>query len=165
MESVKKTENVLAVVTDALGNISKQVWGSNIITDDGDTFYAQKIVGETSAFFETPYMLLGTGTTLPAKTDVGVELPITGAYKQVDAGMPQRDNQDTGNPDGGVNVVTWKFSFPLGGVVATGISEGAIVDDGAAPTNALNHFLFSNTFDLTDTDQLTIYVNHALVGV
>jgi hypothetical protein len=158
-------ENVTCVIKNEKGAITNIVKGSNIITNDGDIFYAQKIVGETNTEFEAPSLVLGTGTSQPAKTDTGVETPISNSDKLRDSGFPQRDNSDPGNTDGGENVVTWKFSYPLGAVVATGISEGAIVNDGANPTKALNHFLFSNAFDLTSTDQLTVYVNHKQVGI
>ena len=158
-------ENVTVVIKDAGGMVKQVVKGANIITNDGDIYYAQKIVGEANTLFEAPSLTLGTGTTLPAKTDTGVSTPIASSDKLLDSGFPQRDNQDPGNTDGGVNIVTWKFSYPLGAVVATGVAEGAIVDNGAAPTKAINHFLFSNTFDITSTDQLTVYVNHKFVGV
>jgi len=161
----KQRENVTVVIKDAAGKVKGVVKGSNIITNDGDIYYAQKIVGETNTSFEQPSLVLGTGTSIPSKTDTGVETPIADSDKLLDSGFPQRDNQDPGNTDGGVNTVTWKFSYPLGAVVATGVSEGAIVDNGASPTMALNHFLFSNAFDITDTDQLTVYVNHKFVGV
>ena len=158
-------ENITLVIKDLEGNVKQVVKGQNIITNSGDEFYAQKIVGETNTKFETPAVTLGTGTTLPSKTDTGVETPIASSDKTLDAGFPQRDNQDPGNTDGGTTTVTWKFSYPLGAVVATGVSEGAIVDNGAAPTDALNHFLFATPFDITATDQLTVYCNHKLVGV
>lgn len=162
---VAQKENVTLVIKNAEGKVKQIVKGSNIITNSGDIYYAQKIVGEVVADFDTPSMVLGTGTTQPTKTDTGVETPIASSNKTLDAGFPQRDNQDPGNTDGSVTSVTWKFSYPLGAVVATGISEGAIVDNGAAPTDALNHFLFSAPFDVTAADQITVYCNHKFVGV
>ena len=161
---VSPKENVTVVIKRQNGDV-EVVKGQNIITNSGDMYYAQKIVGEPVTAFDTPSMVLGLGTTQPAKTDTGVETPIASSDKTLDAGFPQRDNQDPGNTDGGPTTVTWKFSYPLGAVVATGVSEGAIVDNGAAPTDALNHFLFSTPFDITSTDQLTVYVNHKFVGV
>jgi len=161
----KQKENITVVIKDYKGDVKQIVKGHNIITNAGDEFYAQKIVGETNTSFETPSLVLGTGTSLPTKTDTGVETPITDSDKTLDAGFPQRDNQDPGNTDGGITTVTWKFSYGLGAVVATGISEGAIVDDGDSPTIALNHFLFSTPFDVTASDQITIFCNHKFVGV
>ena len=158
-------ENILVIIKDAQGVEKKRVLGKNIITDAGDIYYTQKVVGEASTLFDTPSMILGTDTVLPTKADVSVTTVIANSDKAVDAGFPQRDNQDAGNPDGDINVVTWKFSYPLGGVIATGVTEGAIVDNGTSPTNALNHFLFQQAFDITDTDQLTVYVNHKFIGV
>ncbi len=160
---IKKYENITVVLTKKDGS-EQIIKGKNIVTDEGDIYYAQKVTGETTDF-ETPYLRLGTGTSTPAKTDTDVTTYITGSARAVDSGFPQRNNADPGNTDGGVDTVTWKISYALGDLNTTGISEGAIVDDGASPTKAICHFLFSSAFDVADTDQLTVYVNHTFTGV
>lgn len=161
---MKTKENITFVIKDSSGNIKRTIKGKNIVTTDGDTAYAQMIVGEASAF-DSPYMRLGTGTTVVTKADTDVETFISGSGKALDTGFPQRNNADPGNTDGGVNVITWKFSYALGDINTTGISEGAITNDIASPTGALNHFLFAAAFDVASTDQLTVYVNHTMTGV
>ncbi len=160
---IKKYENVTIVLHKKDGS-KKVIKGKNIVTDEGDIYYAQKVSGETTDF-ETPYLRLGTGTDTPAKTDTDVTTYITGSAKIVDSGFPQRNNADPGNTDGGVDTVTWKITYALGDLNTTGISEGAIVDDATSPTKAICHFLFSSAFDVADTDQLTVYVNHTFTGV
>ena len=157
-------ENVTLVIKDAEGNIKRIVKGSNIVTNDGDIAYAQKIVGEATDF-DTPFIRLGTGVSAVSKVDTDVETFIAGSDKELDIGFPQRNNADPGNVDGGVDVITWKFSFDLGDLDVTGISEGAIVDDGVTPTTALNHFLFAAPFDVASTDQVTIYCSHVFNGI
>ncbi len=156
-------ENITVVIKDAEGNIKNIIKGSNIVTDEGDIMYAQKIVGEATDF-DTPYLRLGTGNTTPTKSDTDVETYITGSAKAVDVGFPQRNNTDPGNTGGGADVVTWKFSYSLGDLDVVGISEGAIVD-ASTPTKAANHFLFSASFDVASSDQLTVYCNHTLNGI
>ena len=163
-DSGKTWENITVVIKDKDGNIKDIVKGKNIITDAGDTAYAQMIVGE-STNFDTPYLRLGTDNTAPTKSDTDVTTFITGSDKALDTGFPQRNNTDPGNVDGGVNVITWKFSYALGDLDTTGIIEGAIVDSGASPTTALNHFLFAAAFDVASTDQLTVYCNATFSGV
>jgi len=160
---IKRYMNITAVITRKDGS-KAVIPGKNIVTDEGDIYYAQKVAGE-STDFDTPFLRLGTGTSTPAKTDTDVQTFITGSEKAVDSGFPQRNNADPGNTDGGVDTVTWKITYALGDLDTTGISEGAIVDDGTSPTKALCHFLFSSAFDVADTDQLTVYVNHTFTGV
>jgi len=158
-----KQYNILAVLTHKDGSVEIRK-GKNIVTDDGDIYYAKKVAGETTDF-ETPEMRLGTDTTQPDKTDTDVIAFIAGSNKPVDAGFPQRNNQDPGNTLGGVNTLTWKISYDLGDLDVQNIAEAAIVDDGTSPTKAICRFLFDEAFDVADTDQLTVYVNHTMVGV
>ena len=157
-------ENVTLVIKDASGNIKRIVKGSNIVTNDGDIAYAQLVVSEATDF-DTPSLRLGTGSTAVGKTDTDVETYIASSNKGLDVGFPQRNNTDPGNTDGGVDVITWKFTYALGDLNVTGINEGAIVDDGTTPTTALNHFHFAAPFDVADTDVLTCYINHTFNGI
>lgn len=157
-------ENVTVVISDKDGVIKGIAKGSNIVTNDGDTAYAQMIVDEATSF-DTPFLRLGTGNTAVGKTDTDVTTFIAGSDLALDVGFPQRNNADAGNTDGGVDVITWKFSYPLGDLDTTGIAEGAIVNNGTTPTSALNHFLFAAPFDVAATDQLTVYVNHTFNGI
>ena len=163
-DSVGAKENITLVIKDAEGNITNIVKGSNIVTNDGDTAYAQMIVSEATNF-DTPSIRLGTSVVAVGKVDTDVNTFIAGSAKGLDVGFPQRNNSDPGNTDGGVDVITWKFTYALGDLNTTGISEGAIVDDGVTPTTALNHFLFAAPFDVASTDQLTCYVNHSFNGI
>ena len=106
---MSKVFNITAVVKSADGT-SREIKGKNIITNDGDIYYASKITGEPNDF-PNPQLRLGTDTTTPDKTDTDVKAFITGSNKAVDAGFPQRGNTDPGNTTGGdVNAITWKIS-------------------------------------------------------
>ena len=163
-DKVAAKENVTVVLSDKDGNIKGIVKGQNIVTDAGDIAYAQKVVAEATNF-DTPFIRLGTSAVAVTKTDTDVTTFISGSDLAVDVGFPQRDNSDPGNTDGGVDVVTWKFSYALGDLDVIGIAEGAIVNNGTTPTSALNHFLFAAAFDVAASDQLTIYCNHSFNGI
>ena len=164
MVKVKNKENVLAIIRKSDGT-EKIIKGHNIITDNGDEYYARMIIRDASNI-STPFSLrLGTGTDTPTKADSDVTTFITDSDQQVDDTFPQRNYTDDGNSDGGVNVITYKITYVVGAVVANDISEGALVDSGTSPTKALNHFLFATTFDLSSSDQLVVFVNHSFVGV
>ena len=164
MIKIENKENVLVIIRKNDGT-EKIVKGHNIITDNGDEYYARMIIGDTANISNPFYLRLGTGTDTPTKSDYDVTTFITDSDQQVDDTFPKRNYTDDGNSDGGVNVITYKITYAVGAVVATGISEGALVDSGTNPTKALNHFLFDTTFDLSSSDQLIIFVNHSFVGV
>lgn len=164
MVKIAQKENILALIKKANGKI-KMIKGHNIVTNDGDEYYARKIIGDSSNISTPFYLRLGTGTDTPTKSDSDVKTYIDGSSKVVDDGFPKRNYADDDNSDGGVNVITYKITYNTGDVVANGISEGALVDDGDNPTKALNHFLFDEAFDLTSEDQLIVFVNHSFVGV
>ena len=159
----KLADNILVIIKrdDKIINIIK---GHNIVTDDGDIHYAKKVIGESSDL-DTLYLRLGTGTDNPTKQDTDVETYVDGSGHSIDSGFPQRNFTDEGNSDGGENVITYRITYDVGDVVANNISEGALTDDPSSPTKALNHFLFDESFDVTDNDQLIVYINHAFVGV
>ena len=164
MIKIAQKENVLAIIKKKNGEIQK-IKGHNIVTDNGDEYYARKIVNDTSNITTPFYLRLGTGTDNPTKSETDVENYIDGSAKQVDNGFPKRNYTDDGNSDGGVNVITYKITYGIGELEANDISEGALVDNGDNPTKTLNHFLFDSSFNLTSNDQLIVFVNHSFVGV
>lgn len=156
--------NVIAILRDFQDNSRLIIPGKNIVTNDGDLYYAQKAAGEAA---DVSYvgLRMGTDNTSPAKTDTDVTTFAAGTGKATAATYPQTDDQDADNSGAAVDSVTWKFSYGTGEGNATGIVEGAIVDSISAPTSALSHFLFAGSFDKTSSNTLVVYVNHNFLGV
>jgi len=157
-------DNILVKIVNKKTGKEKIIKGHNIVTNAGDIHYAKKVMNETSNL-DTLYLRLGTGTDNPTKDDTDVNNYIDPSARQVDSGFPQRNYTDEGNTNGGENVITYRITYEVGDVVANNISEGALVDDPNSPTVALNHFLFDSAFDVTDSDQLIVFINHSFVGV
>lgn len=159
---------VVATLRDEKLGLELQIPGMNIVTNDGDVWYAQRAAGETvtddflaaSAGFR-----LGTSNTAPTKTDTDVTTEDSAGRKAVDATYPQTDDADGDNTGAGVDILTWRVSYTTAEAIITGIQEGAIVDDRTTPTAALTHFLFAASFNKTGTDTLKVSVNHQLNGV
>lgn len=137
--------------------------GKNIVTNDGDQYYAEGAVGTPS--WSVAGMRLGTGTTAPAKTDTDVTTLLSGSEKAIDTGYPTTNDTDPDNTGAGVDIVTWRVSYGTSEANGTGIAEGAIVDNITTPTKALTHFLFASAFDKTSNDTLKVIVNHTFNGV
>lgn len=137
--------------------------GKNLVTNDGDQYYAEAAVGTPS--WSVGGMRLGTGTTAPTKTDTDVTTFLTGSGKAIDTGYPVTNDSDPDNTGAGVDIVTWRVTYGTAEANGTGIAEGAIVDNISTPTKALTHFLFASAFDKTSNDTLKVIVNHTFNGV
>jgi hypothetical protein len=180
----KKQNNVIAVLgvpeslsprKDKTEIIKKWIFGKNLVTDDGEIYYALKGCGETPATNEN--FLQGrielnnpsSADTLVA-TDTYDEMltPITASRKTITATYPQTVDPDADNTGDGTNVVTYKYEwtttdFSNGG---TTIKGGSIHDNASptGPTKLLTHFNFASPFDKTTSDTLKVFVNHTMVG-
>jgi len=154
--------NVVAVIEREDGS-EEYIPGANIVTNDGDQYYAEAAVGSPS--WSVAGLRLGTSNTAVAKTDTDVTTFLTGSGKAIDATYPKTNDADTDNTGAGVDIVTWTTSYTTSEGNGTGIQEGAIVDNITTPTKALCHFLFAASFDKTSSDTLKVIVNHQFNGV
>jgi hypothetical protein len=140
--------------------------GRNIVTNDGDIYYAERGAVDTitTDFSNTTAGLrLGSNSAAVGKTDTSVNTFITGAATAVDSGYPQVTDPDADNTGDGADIVSWRYQYGTGAFSAT-VKEGAIVDNDASPTKALNHFLFASSFAKTNSDTLKVFVNHTMNG-
>ena len=154
--------NVVAILK--RGNKTKYIPGANIVTNDGDLYYAQRGAGETPTNTYVGFRL-GTDNTTPTKTDTDVTTFLSGSGKNTDATYPKTNDGDSDNTGAGTDVVSWRVSYTTAEANGTGIEELAIVDNITTPTTALTHALFAASFDKTSSDTLKVFVNHTINGV
>ena len=162
------TGQVLAVLKHPLLERQVVIPGLNIVTNDGDVYYAQSAVGEvpTDDFDAAGAgWRLGTSGTAPTKTDTDVGTEDAAGRKATDGTYPQTNDPDGDNTGSGVDIVTWRVSYTTAEANITNIAEGAIVDNRTTPTAALTHFLFAATFTKTSSDTLKVFANHEMLGV
>ena len=175
--------NVCAVLKHADGS-SETFLGKNTVTNDGDKYYAIRGAAKTPASnenFATPACVLqnpsaqDTLTKADAYQQVSNPLAASGEIQgTADAAYPKAD--DTGNSENGgafVDAVTYKFSWTTAQINTSSgqpIRGGCIFDVAVtSPVNAtklLTHWNFDDPafFHKTDTDTLTLYVNHRMNG-
>ena len=161
------TGKVVAVLTNVRTGEQRTFIGRNIVTNDGDAYYAQMACGETPTDdFDAAGagIRLGTGTSAVAKSDTDVTTEDSDGRLDVDSGYPKTDDDDTDNSGAGADIVTWRFSYTTAEGNIADIAELAIVDDRATPTAALCHALFTSAFTKTSSDTLKIFVNHTFNG-
>lgn len=166
--------NVIAVRTKPEGRHLLKEWffGHNIVTNDGDIFYAKKGAGESPAANEGASRMElqnPASADTPAKGDTytNVTTPITGSRKTFDATYPKtNDTGDTDNTGDAVDAVSYRVSWATTDFNATGI-KGGCIHDNASPVGAtklLTHFVLTS-FDKGATDTLKVFVNHTMNGV
>ena len=148
------------------------LYAKNIVTKDGDLYYAQKAVAgtPTSDFGGSDgRMELRTGSATPAKAHVysDVTTPVTASRKAKDSGYPKTADDDSDNTGAGADIVTWRTSWTTSDFNATAIIGGCFHVGGASPasgTKLLTHFSITS-FNKTASDTLKIFVNHTFNGV
>ena len=143
----------------------------NIVTNDGDLYYAQQAVeGTPTSDFggSSGRMELRTGSATPAKSHVysDVTTPVTASRKAIDAGFPKVNDGDSDNTGSGTDIVTWRTSWTTSDFNSNAIIGGCIHVGGASPasgTKLLTHFSLTS-FNKTSSDTLKIFVNHTFNG-
>ena len=147
------------------------LYAKNIVTNDGDLYYAQKSVGgtPTSDFGGSDgRMELRTGSATPAKAHVysDVTTPVTASRKAKDSTYPKTADDDSDNTGAGADIVTWRTSWTTSDFNATAIIGGCFHAGGASPASGsklLTHFSITS-FNKTASDTLKIFVNHTFNG-
>lgn len=167
---VPKHKNVLMVLTPEDGK-PMLMGASNIITNAGDIYYAERGAAETPTNnFNSLYLSTTAWSPAVSKTTTASDLAnvIAGSEKTVDATYPQTNDGDSDNTGAGTDVVTWRFSYAQGDFNATGIVSVAITTAGQTWGSGGGLLLTALTvasFDKTASDTLKVFVNHTANGV
>lgn len=156
---------VIAIVTNELTKKRRVHRTKNIVTDAGDTYYAQQSANEAPTNNFTQMELGSAGT--PAKgADTDDFTLIASTAKTVKATYPKTADADADNTGDGVDVVTWTFEWSAADFNHGAITHGWIVVAGhGAAAPILTGFAFAASFPKAATDTLKVIVNHTFNGV
>jgi len=159
-----KHRNVLAVLRPARG-AGRIIPASNIVTNDGDLYYAEMGAGETPTDAFDVHEMCSAGT--PAKgADRSAFTPIGSSEKAHTAGYPKTNDGDSDNTGAGVDIVTYLASYSAADFNAASISHGIITNaTPGASENLLTGYAFASAFEKTAADTLKVFVNHEMSGV
>ena len=108
--------NICIVKTNTITGEKTWHYGKNIVTNDGDLYYAQQAVetGTPTSDFggSNGRMELRTGSATPAKADVFTQVttPIPTSIQEIDSGYPKVNDNDSDNTGAGTDIVTWRTS-------------------------------------------------------
>ena len=168
--------NICVVKTNTITGEKSWHYGKNIVTNDGDLYYAQQAVEATptSDFGgSNGRMELRTGSATPAKADVFTQVttPIPTSIHPMDSNYPKVNDGDSDNTGAGTDIVTWLASWTTSDFNASAIIGGCIHVAGGnsgattpGATKLLTHFSITS-FNKTASDTLKIFVNHTFNGV
>lgn len=139
---------------------------SNLVTQVGDQYYAERAAAITSPPAQVTGMQLGSGTTGVAKTGGGAAVVtyITSSAVAIDGGYP------TSGLSGSSRRITWQTTWAAGVATASGIAEVVIINQsvgtnsGAAAAATISRALFSSAFDKAALDSLVVTWTHDLLG-
>jgi len=194
---INPKDNICVVLKSEEGD-KRWFYGSNLVTTDGDIYYAKKGAGDTITSEEnfgrtnaTCILQTGavTGDDAPVKGDKyqDVLTPLVSNHnvgsshansetQLVESGYPKTAATSGADADnssgGGTDAVTYKFTWgklEINTGSGNPITGGCITDkDGslADGKKILTHWSFTSpaTFHKTNTDTLTLYVNHTMLG-
>jgi len=153
-------------------------YSHNLVTDDGEIYYAIQGAGETPAADEDfsqsdSKFELGSTNEPRAETDDysdftdGAANPIASSIKSYTSGYPKtNDTGDADNTGDGTDVVSYAVNYTTGDFNDTDIESGVIVDSATPGVNEklLSHFGFTS-FAKSASDTLKVFVNHAFENV
>ena len=144
----------------------------NLVTNDGEIFYAKQGAGETPATnenFQSGRFEMGTTAYTEAETDTFTNFDVSGTSKisgsrqTFTAGYPKtNDTGDADNTGDAVDAVSYAVNYSASAWNDTDVEQGCIHDN-ASPVSAtklLSVFSFTS-FAKTSSDTLKVFVNHA----
>ena len=144
----------------------------NLVTNDGEIFYAKQGAGETPTTnenFASGRFEMGTTAYTEAETDtynqfdVSSASTISGSNQTFTAGYPKtNDTGDSDNTGDAVDAVSYAVNYSAASWNDTDVEQGCILDN-ASPVSAtklLSVFSFTS-FAKTSSDTLKVFVNHA----
>lgn len=176
-------KNNICVVITHLDGSKEWFYGSNLVTNDGDIYYAKKGAGETPSSnenFGAAACVLQNPSSADtvAKTDtygsVTSKITTSGAVRGLSEGYPKTADTDADNTGAAADAVSYKFEWSTTQIDTSAgnpITGGAIYDVGVTSpvsgTKILTHWNFASpsSFHKTNTDTLKLFVNHTFNGV
>lgn len=144
----------------------------NLVTNDGEIFYAKQGAGETPATnenFQGGRFEMGTTAYTEAETDaftnfdVGGSSKISGSRQTFTSGYPKtNDTGDADNTGDATDAVSYAVNYSASAWNDTDVEQGCIHDNSSpvSATKLLSVFSFTS-FAKTSSDTLKVFVNHA----
>ncbi len=175
----RKSDNVIRVLStpeylgsDRYDMIKEFDYTHNLVTNDGEIFYAIQGAGETPSSnenFASGRFDMGTTAYSEAETDtyneydVSTTSSISGSIQTFTSGYPKtNDTGDADNTGDATDAVSYAVNYSAASWNDTDVEQGAIHDNATPVTASKLLAVFSFTsFAKTASDTLKVFVNHA----
>ena len=160
-------DNILAVLErfDGRGKSEGKQFltAHNLITNDGDLWYAEKWNGDAPTEAFTSLYFSATAVA-PAKTSNFSILTGPVGEKAATATYPKRNDGDGDNTGSGVDIATWLHEYTTGDGPFTAIIAGGISRASATGTNPIVTAFSIGSFSKDGSTTLKFFVNHEFKG-
>ena len=176
----KYKEQVVVVLKDAATGkvLMRHELEPNIVTNEGDKYYAQRGAASTPSYTFNKGMLVVAKSYARAATKVatfrdfkGIATSLTGR-QSFDSGYPKTNDSDTDNTGRTADAVTYKRTYSTSQanytIKALGICRFQATSNGAANSRVLlSYKTLSAAQQVTKTSSqtLVVYVNHTFNGI
>lgn len=162
---VPKHRNVLAVLREGSNPRGILIPASNIVTNDGDVYYATQMANGSPANTFNTHELGSAGT--PGKTANRSNFTAIGSTQKTNsATYPKVNDGDSDNTGSGVDICTHLAEYAKADFNATSITHGWITNPTPGASEVLlTGYAFSAGFAKTADDTLKVFVNHEALGV
>jgi len=166
LKSIRK-HDALLVLEDKRTGRRRLIWGRNIVTTAGNTWYAQKACGQTPTNAFTSLYLATAGPSTPAVGDDYDDFTVqSGSEKAVTSGYPKVPDTDSDNTGLGATVVSWKFEYATSdGPFATAITHSFIsIASATTGSPILNSYKWSSSWTKDVSTSAKVFANHTVLG-
>lgn len=178
--------NVVVVLENRITGEKRTYRSKNIVTDDGDLYYAERgalltvgtpISPVPTNFTDTngvPDMIMEIydntpANNAPAKANDRGDLLGTiapSSAKAIDATYPQVNDGDADNTGSGVDIITYRVSYLTSEANQVDNTDVILTNPTPGATEPLiMHAEFTASFTKTSADTLKVFVNHQMNGV
>jgi hypothetical protein len=140
--------------------------GRNIVTNEGDKWYAQSACGETPTNTFANLYLATAGPATPAKDDDYSDFTVAGgSEKAPTATYPKTNDGDSDNTGAGVDIVSWKYEYTTSDGPFTAITHSFIAAASASGTDPiLNSYKWAASWDKDASTSAKVFANHEMLG-
>lgn len=163
----KHEHDALLVLENHKTGKKRFIWGKNIVTNEGDKWYAQSACGEEPTNTFANLYLATAGPATPGKTDNygDFTIHVPSGEKAKTALYPKTNDDDGDNTGSGVDIVSWKFEYTTGDGPFVNVTHSFIAKAGATGTDPiLNSYKWAAAWSKDGSTSAKIFANHEMLG-
>lgn len=166
----KHEHDALVVLENHKTGKVRHIWGKNIVTNEGDKWYAQSACGEeTTNAFANLYLATACDEAdgNPTKTSTYGNFTIhdPSGEKAKSANYPKTNDDDGDNTGPGVDIVSWKFEYTTGDGPFVDVTHSFIAKASASGTDPiLNGYKWTAAWSKDGSTSAKVFANHEMLG-